>query len=135
MGRIRPIDLVDVLVYLVVLGLYIQFAPQVISESFALALLTAILLKAILEVVLVAKKAAVGRLRTAQTPVTRVLGALLLLAVMAGSKFIVLAVTDIVFGGAVQLGGFFAVTALILSLIAARALTRRLLVGEPTSSR
>lgn len=50
--RIRPIDLVDVLVYLVVLGVFIQLFPAVISESFLLALLTAILLKVFLEIVL-----------------------------------------------------------------------------------
>lgn len=47
--RVRPIDLVDVLAYLVVLGVFIQLFPEVISESFLLALLTAILLKLVLE--------------------------------------------------------------------------------------
>ena len=49
--RIRPIDLVDIFVYLVVLGVFIQLFPEVISESFLLALLTAVLLKAVLEIV------------------------------------------------------------------------------------
>ena len=40
--RVRPIDLVDVLGYLVVLGVFIQLFPDVISETFLLALLTAI---------------------------------------------------------------------------------------------
>lgn len=35
--RLRPIDIVDVFVYLVVLGVFIQLFPAVISESFLLA--------------------------------------------------------------------------------------------------
>ena len=49
--RLRPIDLVDVFVYLVVLGVFSELFPRVISETFLLALLTAILLKVVLELV------------------------------------------------------------------------------------
>ncbi len=44
----------DVLAYLVVLGVFIQLFPVVISETFLLALLTAILLKVVLELVALA---------------------------------------------------------------------------------
>ena len=53
MARIRAIHLVDVLVYVVVIALFVQFFPAVISESFAITLLTAVLLKVVLEVVAV----------------------------------------------------------------------------------
>lgn len=49
--RLRAIDLVDVLMYLIVLGTFSQLFPAVISETFLLSLLTAILLKIVLEVV------------------------------------------------------------------------------------
>ena len=55
---IRAVDLADVLAYLVVLGLFVQFFPAVISESFTLRLLTAILMKLALEVITWAKKRA-----------------------------------------------------------------------------
>jgi hypothetical protein len=45
---------VDVFVY-VVLNLFVQYVPQVLSETFTLSLLTAVLLKGVLEVVLAAK--------------------------------------------------------------------------------
>ena len=48
---IRAVDFADVLAYLVVLGLFVQFFPKVISESFALTLLTALLMKLALEVI------------------------------------------------------------------------------------
>ncbi|NLF05025.1 MAG: hypothetical protein GX593_08535 [Actinomycetales bacterium] len=120
MARIRAIHLVDVLVYVVVIALFVQFFPAVISESFAITLLTAVLLKVVLEVVVVAKTAVVGRIKGAATTPRRVLGALALLFVGAGSKFLVLELTDLVFGESVYLGGFFQVTALILVLMASR---------------
>ena len=125
--RLRPIDLVDVFVYLVVLGVISELFPRVISETFLLALLTAILLKVVLELVLVVKKRVVARIRAAPTPVGRVVNALSLVLVMAGSKFLVLELTALAFGDFVQLGGFFSVTALILTLMLARAGMRYLL--------
>jgi len=49
MKRLAPVDVVDVFVYVVVLNLAIEFVPEVISETFTLSLLTAVLLKAVLE--------------------------------------------------------------------------------------
>src|SRR6478609_7250482 len=98
--RLQAVDLADVLAYLVVLGVFIQLFPAVITESFLLALLTAILLKLVLELVLWVKKRIVARLRAAQTWVARVVNALTLLLVLPGSKFLVLGVIDLAFGDA-----------------------------------
>ena len=49
--RVDPADVVDVLVYVVVLNLAIEYVPAVISEGFTLSLLTALLLKLVLELV------------------------------------------------------------------------------------
>ncbi|WBM79597.1 hypothetical protein KIV56_14990 [Cryobacterium breve] len=123
--RIRPIDLVDVLVYLVVLGMFIELFPDVISESFLLALLTAILLKVVLELVLRVKKNIVARIRSAETRWVRIVNAITLLLLLPGSKFLVLELVDLVFGDAVRLGGFFQVTVLIIVLMLARGGIRR----------
>lgn len=45
---------------------------------------------------------------------------------------LVLELVDVVFGDAVQLGGFFLVTLLIVVLMLARGATRRLLSPAPT---
>ena len=123
--RIRPIDLVDVLVYLVVLGVFIQLFPVVISENFLLALLTAILLKAVLEIVLWVKKNIVARIRSAETRWVRIVNGGTLVLLLAGSKFLVLELVALAFGDAVRLGGFFQVTALIIVLMLARGSMRR----------
>jgi hypothetical protein len=125
----HPADVIDVFVYVVVLNLAIQYLPAVISETFTLSLLTAALLKATLELVLLLNGAVLARLRGATTRLAKATSALMLWVVAAGSKLVVLWLIDIVFGGAVSLGGFIPVTLLVIALLVSRAAVRRLLYG------
>lgn len=118
---------IDVFVYVVVLNLFVEYLPKVLSETFTLSLLTAVLLKGVLEIVVAAKNRVKARFREASTPVGKVAAAVLLWVVLFGSKFLVLEVVDLVFGDRVSLGGFFSVTLLILALLLSRAAVRRLL--------
>ena len=131
-NRLQPYAaaaIVDVFVYVVVLNLFVEYLPQVLSETFTLSLLTAVLLKAVLEVVVAAKNRVKARFRQASTPTGKVVAAVMLWVVLFGSKFLVLEVVALVFGDRVSLGGFFSVTALILALLVSRAAVRRLLQG------
>ncbi len=119
--------IVDVFVYVVVLNLFVEYFPKVISETFTLSLLTAVLLKVVLELVVAAKTWVRGRFRAAETPIGKVISAVALWLVLFGSKFLVLEVVALVFGDRVSLGGFFSVTLLILVLLLSRAGVRRLL--------
>ena len=119
--------LVNVFVYVVVLNLFIEYLPQVLAETFTLSLLTAVLLKGVLEVVVAAKNRVKARFRQASTPIGKVVAAVMLWVVLFGSKFLVLEAVALVFGDRVSLGGFFSVTALILALLLSRAAVRRLL--------
>src|ERR1700754_2007719 len=118
---------VDVLVYVVVLNLFVEYFPQVLTETFTLSLLTAVLLKGVLEVVVAAKKRVRARFRAASALSGKVIAAVLLWAVLFGSKFLVLEAVDFVFGDSVSLGGFFSVTVLILTLLLSQAAVQRLL--------
>jgi hypothetical protein len=118
---------VDVFVYVVVLNLFVEYVPQILTETFTISLLTAVLLKAVLEVVLVAKNRVKARFTQASTPAGKVVAALMLWAVLFGSKFLVLEAVALVFGSRVSLGGFFSVTFLIVVLMLSRAAVRRLL--------
>ena len=60
--------------------------------------------------------------------------ALLLWVVAAGSKLVVLALVDLVFGDAVSLGGFIPVTFLVVALLVSRAGVRRLLYDVPVAA-
>jgi hypothetical protein len=128
--RARPADIIDVFVYVVVLNLAIEYVPSVISEGFTLSLLTAVLLKVALELVLLLKGRILTRLRAATSRRAKLVAAVALWAVAAGSKLVVLELVDLVFGDAVSLGGFFSVTALVFVLLASRNAVRSVLVGS-----
>lgn len=128
---VRPDDVVDVFVYVVVLNLAAEFMPQVITETFTLSLLTALLLKVTLEVVVWLKDHAKRRFKAAETLPAKVAAGLALWLLLVGSKFVVLESVALLFAGQVQLGGFFSVTGLILVLLASRAGVRRLLAPQP----
>jgi hypothetical protein len=117
----------------VVLNLAIEYVPSVISEGFTLSLLTAVLLKLVLEVVIVLKTRVIDRLRAATTKRGKTAAAVSLWAVAAGSKFVVLELVDVVFGDAVSLGGFIPVTLLVVALLVSRAAVRRLLYDTPAA--
>ncbi|HEX6148605.1 hypothetical protein [Nocardioides sp.] len=127
----HPADVIDLFVYVVVLNLAIQYLPAVISETFTLSLLTAVLLKVTLELVLLLKGAVLARLRGATTRLARTTSALMLWVVAAGSKLVVLWLIDVAFAGSVSLGGFIPVTLLVVALLASRSAVRRLLDGTP----
>jgi hypothetical protein len=128
--RARPADVIDLFVYVVVLNLAVEYVPSVISEGFTLSLLTAGLLKLALEVVILVKGRIVIRLRAATTRTARIVAAVSLWAVAAGSKLVVLELVAVVFGDSVSLGGFISVSLLVVALLASRGAVRRL-VDEP----
>ena len=131
--RARPADVIDLFAYVVVLNLAIEYVPSVISESFTLSLLTAALLKITLELVLLLKGQILTRLRAATTRRAKLAAALALWVVAAGSKLVVLALVDLVFGDAVSLGGFVPVTLLVVALLLSRTGVRRLLYDTPAA--
>jgi hypothetical protein len=131
--RVRLADVIDVLVYVVVLNLAIEYVPSVISEGFTLSLLTAVLLKIALEMVIVLKNKVRGRFRAATTRRAKTVAVLSLWVVAVGSKLVVLELVDLVFGDAVSLGGFIPVTLLVVALLASRAAVRRLVVDSPAA--
>lgn len=138
--RISPADVVDVFVYVIVLNIAAEYWPAVIAESFTASLVTAVVLKVVLEVVVLLKGWLKDRFRTATTRAGSLLALLLLWAVLVGSKVVVLKLEALLFGDYVSLGGFVSVTALIVVMLLARSGIRRLLTtrqppaaGEPTS--
>lgn len=124
--RVAPV-VVDVLVYVVVLNLFVEFLPSVLAETFSISLLTSILLKAMLEVVVAVKRRVGGRFRQASTGVGKLAAGVALWLVLVGSKLLVLVTVDLVFGDSVSLGGFLPVTLLIVALLLSRAGVRGLL--------
>ena len=121
----RAVDVVDVFAYTTVLALFAEFAPDVISESFLVSFVTAIVLKLVLEVAVAANTRIVKRIRAAQNRRGRIVSTAALMLTAGASKFLILWLTDLVLGDAVHLGGFLSVTVLVIALMLTRELVRR----------
>ncbi len=122
----------DVLVYTVVLNLFVEYAESVVIDSFSISILTAIVLKVILDVILAFEHRVSEFFKRFEGALARVMGFLAVWAILFGSKFVILEVIDIVFGDHVELGGFLMVIAIVVSLMVARELVSRiyLALGE-----
>jgi len=110
----------DVLIYVVVINLFVEYAPSVIIESFTISLFTALLLKLLLDRILGFEhrvRAWFGR-----RPGTgwRILGLGATWGILFLSKFVIIEVTHLIFRDSVELGGFLQVVVLIIAMIAAR---------------
>ena len=116
----------DVLVYIVVINLFVEYAPAVIIESFSLSILTAILMKLMLDVITRFEHRIVGFFRSKEGAFFQVLGTVAFFAILVAGKLLILEVINLVFGDKVELGHFVEVLVLILAMILARELVQRI---------
>ena len=111
----------DILTYTVVLNLFIERGFAII-ESFTMSLFTAVVLKIILDIVLWLKARSKAFFGSREGAGYRIAGICVLAAILFLSKFVVLETIHLIFGDYVWLGGFFAVSVLIITLMIARLL-------------
>ena len=110
----------DVLLYIVILNLFVQYVPKVVTESFTISIFTAVVLKLLIEVIARLEHRVRGWFDQREGQVWRALGVATMFSILFLSKFVVLEVIDIIFGDRASLGGFIEVVALVLSLILGR---------------
>lgn len=115
----------DVLVYTVVLNLFVEYAESVVIDSFTISIITAVVLKLILDIILAFEHRVSEFFKQFEGAWARVVGFLSVWAILFGSKFVILEVVDIVFGDRVELGGFLMVIAIVLAMMIARELVAR----------
>jgi len=124
----------DILVYVVVLNLFVEFFPTVIAESFTLTILTAVLLKGMLVAIGGLEHRVSEYFGRREGAVWKVVRILSVWAILFASKFVIIEVVGFVFGGYVQLGHFVEVIALVVALLVAgqsvKAVYRRLGKGD-----
>ena len=108
----------DVLIYVVVLNLFVEYAPAIIIESFTLSLLTAVLLKLMLDSILGLEHRVAAWYAQRKGTAWRVLGMATMFAILFLSKFVIIEVTQLIFGDRVKLGGFIGIAVLIVAMIA-----------------
>ena len=110
----------DVLVYIVVLNLFVEFVDDIVIESFWISILTAILLKLLLDALIGVEHEFAGYLRAREGPVYKVLSFVSLFSILFLGKFLILEVVNVVFGDEVELGHFVEIAALIVAMIVVR---------------
>jgi hypothetical protein len=110
----------DVLVYIVVLGLFVEYVPGVITESFIISIFTAVVLKLLIDAIARLEHYVSDWFKRREGLAWRMLGPVTMFSILFFSKFAVLEIIDIVFGDRVALGGFIGVFALVLCMILAR---------------
>ena len=115
----------DVLIYTIVLNLFVEHAASVIIDSFSISILTAALLKVILDVILGFEHRVSEFFTRFPGAWAKVVRLLAVWAILFGSKFVILEIVDIVFGDHVELGGFLMVIGIVVAMMVARELVNR----------
>ena len=112
----------DVLIYIIVLNLFVEYWDAIVIDSFTISILTAVLLKAMLDVIAGVEHRVAGFFRAREGAIYTVLGAISVFSILFLSKLLILEIVDLVFGDHVELGHFVEVIVLIVSMIVARKL-------------
>ena len=118
----------DVLIYTVVLNLFVEYADAIVIDSFTISVLTAVLLKALLDVIGGLEHRVSAYFKAREGTLYKVLGAVSVFGILFLSKFVILEVVDVVFGDHVDLGHFIDIILLIVAMIAARLIVRQIYV-------
>ena len=123
----------DVLIYIIVLNLFVEYNSKMVIDSFTISIFTAILLKILLEVILKFEHR-VSYIFKAY----KFLRIFFVWLILFGSKFLILEVVDLVFGEHVELGKFLDVIVLVIALMVAREVIQRIYIslgqGENTTA-
>jgi hypothetical protein len=114
----------DVLIYIVVLNLFVEFVDAIVIDSFYISILTAVLLTALLDVLVVVEHGVHGYFEKKEAPYFRIISIVATFAILFTSKLLILEIVNFVFGDHVELGHFLDVLLLILTMMAVRKLAQ-----------
>ncbi len=125
----------DVLIYTVVLNLFVEYADAVVIDSFTISILTAVLLKILLDVVMRFEHVVHSYFAGKEGAFFKVAGTVSLFAILFFGKLVILEVVNFVFGDHVELGHFIEVVAIVLALMITRRLFKVLFkkLGVPAT--
>ena len=112
----------DILIYIIVLNLFVEYHPKVVIDSFTISIFTAIVLKILLEIIFKLEHLVADFFKSRPGSLSNFLRILLTWLILFLSKFLILEVLDRVFGEHVELGKFIDVIVLVIALMVARGL-------------
>jgi len=118
--------LTSVLVNIVVLNLFVEFADKVVIDSFTISIFTAVLLSAMLYVITrFEHRISHFFFEEHEGTAWRIGGVLAVWGILFGSKFVILEAVDIVFGDHVELGKLIEVILIVVVMLVAKALVAK----------
>ena len=123
----------DVLIYVVVLNLFVEYVEKVVIDSFTISIFTAILLKALLDVILGLEHRVAHFFEARPGKLSKFLRIMSTWVILFLSKFLILEVVDLVFGDHVELGKFVQVLSLVIALMVAREVVQRIYMALGSS--
>lgn len=123
----------DILIYIIVLNLFVEYNSKIVIDSFTISIFTAILLKILLEIILKLEHRVADFFKARPGKLSKFLRILFTWLILFSSKFLILEVVDLVFGDHVELGKFLDVIILVIALMVARELFQRIYIslGKP----
>lgn len=119
----------DVLIYVVVLNLFVEYVDGVVIDSFTTSIFTAFLLKALLEIILGLEHRVIHFFAAWPGNLARFLRIMSGWLILFSSKFLILEAEDLVFGDHVELGNFVHVLSLVIALMIARQVVQRIYIA------
>jgi hypothetical protein len=123
----------DVLIYVVVLNLFVEYVDKIVIDSFTISILTAILLKALLDLILGLEHRLADFFEARPGTLSKFLRIVSTWLILFLSKFLILEAVDLVFGDHVELGKFWHVLILVITLMVAREVVQRVYVALGSS--
>jgi hypothetical protein len=111
----------EVLIDIVVLNLFVEYAHAIVIDSFAISICTAILLKLMVDAVKGLEQSVSAYLAAKQGAVWKALRVAAVWLILFLSKFVILEAVNFVFGDHVELGSFIEIVAIIVAMLAANA--------------
>ncbi len=116
----------DVLIYILVLNLFVEYSANIVIDSFTISIFTAIVLKILLEIVFKFEHLVGDFFKARPGKVSNFLRIISMWLILFLSKFLILEVIDLIFGEHVELGKFLDVIILVISLMVAREIFDRI---------
>ena len=119
----------DVLIYIVVLNLCVEYNANIVIDSFTISIFTAIVLKILLEIILRFEHVVGDFFKSRPGRLSNILCIVSTWVILFLSKFLILEVIDFIFGEHVELGKFLDVIVLVITLMVARELFQRIYIS------
>ena len=123
----------DVLIYIIVLNLFVEYIDAVVIDSFTISIFTAIILKVLLEIILELEHKVAEFFRSQTGALSKFLRILFTWLILFLSKFVILEIIDFIFREHVELGSFITVFSLVIALMIARTVIQRIYVSLGSS--